>query len=172
MLNFHCDFLILLLQILTRGFDELFFPRITDVYACIYKTLREDSVIRKCMGLNNITVDMENDMHIQKRMSPKEALNKQMPLIVFYNSFVQKERNNNIHVVTFDFDIYTNDGVELALDLADRINQLFDNQSLRLFKGVFFKGQYVGFAEVASEIEHSYKYFTRFEFIFEIEGCS
>ncbi|WP_241754030.1 hypothetical protein [Bacillus cereus] len=74
------------------------------------------------MGLNNITVDMENDMHIQKRMSPKEALNKQIPLIVFYNSFVQKERNNNIHVVTFDFDIYTNDGVELALDLADRIN--------------------------------------------------
>ncbi|MFF1995210.1 hypothetical protein ACFVWC_29175 [Bacillus mycoides] len=150
----------------------MFFPRITDVYTCIHKTLREDSVIRKCMGLNNIPTDMENDMHIQKRMSPKEALSTQLPLIAFYKSFVKKERNHNTHVVTFDFDIYTNDDVELALDLADRINHLFDNQSIQLLKGVFSKGQYVGSAEVVSEIEHSYKYFTRFEFIFEIEGCS
>ncbi len=117
MLNFHCDFLILLLQILTRGCDELFFPRITDVYACIHKTLREDSVIRKCMGLNNITVDMENEMHIQKRMSPKEALNNQIPLIAFYKSFVQKERNNNIHVITFDFDIYVRPYGHLEIQL-------------------------------------------------------
>lgn len=147
------------------------FLNISDVYACIHKTLREDAVIRQLMGFNDSTTPVEMAMRIQKRRKPVELVDNNLPLISFYKLPGQREFGNHLaYVTSFDFDIYTNDDVELAIGIADRINYLFDDKYLRLSKGSSFKGQYLTSAEDVTDLENIYKYFTQVEFTFGIEG--
>lgn len=147
------------------------FLRISDVYACIHKTLREDEVIRQLMGFDSSTKTTEMALRIQKRMNPVDLVENNLPLITFYKRPGQREFKNHLAYVTaFDFDIYTKDDVELAVDIADRINYLFDNKFLNLDKGSSFRGQYITSAEDRADLENTYKYFTQIEFTFGIEG--
>lgn len=147
------------------------FLNISDVYACIHKTLREDEVIRQLMGFDENTTPVEMAMRIQKRKKPVELVADNLPLITFYKLPGQREFGNHLAYVTaFDFDIYTNDDVEKAIDIADRINDLLDDKYLNLSKGSNFKGQFVTSAEDNTDLENTYKYFTQVEFTFGIEG--
>lgn len=146
------------------------FLNISDVYASIHKKLREDEVIRQLMGFDEKTKPVEMAMRIQKRMKPNEVVDKNLPLITFYKLPGQRGINHLEYVTVFDFDIFTNDDVELAIDIADRINYLFDDKFLPLSKGSSFKGQYVTSAEDTSDLENTYKYFTQVEFTFGIKG--
>lgn len=147
------------------------FLRISDVYASIHRTLREDEVIRQLMGFDDTTTDVDKALRIQKRMHPVEVVEDNLPLITFYKMPGQREFGNHLaYVTTFDFDIFTNDDVELAIDIADRINYLFDDKYLNLAKGSSFKSQYVTSAEDRTDLENTYKYFTQVEFTFGIEG--
>ncbi|MEC2266488.1 hypothetical protein [Bacillus subtilis] len=147
------------------------FLYISDVYACIHKTLREDEVIRKLMGFDESTTSTDMALRIQKRKNPVELVDGKLPLITFYKLPGQRELTNYLSYVTaFDFDIYTNDDVELAIEIADRINYLFDDKYLPLSKGSSFKGHFVTSAEDETDLENTYKYFTQVEFTFGIEG--
>jgi hypothetical protein len=147
------------------------FLYISDVYASIHKVLREDEVIRQLMGFDDTTTDVEMALRIQKRRFPVELVENNLPLITFYKLPGQREfRNHLAYVTAFDFDIYTKDDVELAIDIADRINYLFDGKFLPLPKGSSFKGQYITSAEDNTDLENTYKYFTQIEFTFGIEG--
>ena len=120
------------------------FLHISDVYASIHKTLREDEVIRGLMGFDDTTDPVTMAMRIQKRRRPAELVNDNLPLITFYKMPGEREFGNHLaYVTSFDFDVYTNDDVEVAIDIADRINNLFDDKYLRLSKGSSFKGQYL-----------------------------
>lgn len=147
------------------------FLQISDVYACIHKTLREDEVICRLMGFDEKTKPLTKAMRIQKRMNPTQLVEKNLPLITFYKMPGQREFGNHLAYVTaFDFDIYTHDDVELAVDIADRINYLFDEEYLKIQTGSSFKGQYLTSAEDRTDLTNTYKYFTQVEFTFGIEG--
>src|SRR6185312_4088611 len=97
------------------------FLYISDVYASIHKTLREDEAIRELMGFNDKTKPVEMAKRIQKRMNPIGLVGNNLPLITFYKMPGEREYSNHLAYVTpVDFDIYTEDDVELAIDLADR----------------------------------------------------
>lgn len=145
------------------------FLYISDVYATIHKALREDPVIRKLMGFDDTTDNVEMAVRIQKRMKPVNVVDN-LPIITFYKLPGQRGVNHLEYVTVYDFDIYTGDDVELAVDLADRINYLFDNKYLNIPKGSTFKAQYVTSAEDDTDLENTYKYFTQIEFTFGIEG--
>jgi len=122
------------------------------------------------MGFDDTTTMVEMASRIQKRMKPTNVT-KNFPLIALYKLPGQREYSNHLAYVTaFDFDVYTNDDVELAVDIVDRINYLFDDKYLNLKKGSSFKGQYLTSAEDNTDMENTYKYFTQIEFTFGIEG--
>lgn len=146
------------------------FLKLSDVYASIHKMLREDEVIRQLMGFDGNTTTVEMAIRIQKRMKPSTVIDENMPLITFYKLPGQRGRNHLEYVTVFDFDIYTNDDVELAVDIADRINYLLDDKYLPLSEGSSFKAQYVTSAEDTTDLENTYKYFTQVEFTFGIKG--
>ncbi|MGG3797720.1 hypothetical protein [Metabacillus fastidiosus] len=143
---------------------------ISDVYACVHKTLREDEVIRGLMGFDNSTTDLEMELRIQKRKKPVNLVSENLPLITFYKAPGQRETNHLVYVTEFYFNIYTGNNVEVAIDIADRINELFDDKYLNLSKGSNFKGQFITSAEDATDLENTYKYFTKLKFSFELEG--
>lgn len=146
------------------------FLNISDAYASIHKTLREDSIIRQLMGFDETTTDVDMAIRIQKRERPVDLVEDRFPLIAFYKLPGQRGHNHLEYVTIFDFNIYTNDDVELAVDLADRINYLFDDKFLNLPKGSSFKGAYVTSAEDGTDLANTYKYFTQVEFTFGIKG--
>lgn len=148
------------------------FLRISDVYACIHKTLREDKIIRDLMGFTDQTTLQEMALRIQKRMTPVDVIVNNLPMISFYKSPGRRGYNPLEYTTVFDFDIYTNNDVELAIDLADRISELFDEQYLNLSQGSHFKGEYVTSAEDVTDKQDVYKYFVRILFTFGIEGVN
>lgn len=146
------------------------FLRISEVYACIDKTLREDPVIRELMRFTDTTSDVEIALRIQKRMRPVNVVDFNMPMIAFYILPGRRGINHLEYEALFDFDIYTNDDIELAIDLADRINILFNEKFFQMEQGISFRSQFVTSAEKSTDLESIFKYFTQIEFSFCIEG--
>ena len=146
------------------------FLRISSVYASIHKTLREDDVIKELRGFSDETTLEETALRIQKRMKPVDLVADNYRLISFYKLPGNRELNHLQYVTVFDFDIYTNDDVELAIELADRISDLFDDTYLKLRKGSSFKGEYVTSAEDTTDLSNTYKYYAQILFTFGIEG--
>lgn len=142
----------------------------SDVYACIHKTLREDEVIRELMGFDENTTEVDMAIRIQKRRQPVDIVTDNFPMISFYKLPGQRGYNHLEYVTAFDFDIYTNDDVELAIDISDRINDLFDDRYLNLTKGSSFKGQYITSSEDVTDLDNCYKYYTQVLFTFGIKG--
>lgn len=147
------------------------FLSISDVYATIHKTIREDEVIRGLMGFDDDTDILQESLRIQKRMHPIDLVEDNLPLITFYKLPGQLEHGNHlVYNTPFDFDIYTNDDTEKAIDIADRINYLFHDKYLKLLEGSSFKGEYITSSEDRTDLENTYKYFTQIEFNLGIEG--
>lgn len=146
------------------------FLRISDIYACIHKTLRNDAEIRRLMGFNDSTDSVEYATRIQKRAKPVELVEDNFPLITFYKLPGSREVNHLSYVTVFNFDIYTNDDVELAIDIADRIGYLFEDKYLNVPNISSFKGQYVTSAEDTTDLPNTFKYRVQIEFTFGIEG--
>lgn len=146
------------------------FLYISDVYASIHRVLREDEIIRELMGFTEDTPPEEFALRIQKRMKPVDLVADNFPMISFYKLPGFRGHNHMTYSTAFDFDIYTNDDVETAIDIADRVNELFDDQFLPLCKGISFKGQYVTSGEDVTDLNNTYKYYTQILFNLGIEG--
>lgn len=143
---------------------------ISDVYAFIHKTLREDPVLQDLMGFTPSTTLEEMAMRIQKRRKPQNLVEENLPLISFYKNPGMRGGDNYLEYRThFDFDIYTQDDVELAIQIADRISELFDDEYVGLKKGSYFKGEYLTSAEDNTDLENIYKYFTQIRYTLVIE---
>lgn len=141
---------------------------ISDVYASIHKIIREDSVIRYLMGFTEDTSPVEEAIRIQKRIKPIELVESNLPLISFYGSPGYRDTNHLTYVTSFDFDVYTSNDVETAFAIADRINVLFNDKYLSIYRGSF-KANFVTSAEDTSDMVDIFKYFTKIEFTFSIE---
>lgn len=139
--------------------------RISDVYAYIHSTLRDDPEIQSMLGLKSTATSEDFSTKIQKRKMPQGLVQENLPIISFYKNPGTRGENYLEYRFIVDFDIYTQDDVELAIEIADRIAQLFDNKFLSGLKaGSVFKGEYVTSAEDETNPTNGYKYFTQLGF--------
>ena len=145
--------------------------KVSDLYYAVHKTIREDEVLRELMGFDENTDMVEMATRIQKRMKPQNLAKENLPLITFYKLPGNRGVRNHLEYSTaFDFDVYTNDDVELALDITDRISDLFDDEFLKCYSGTSFKGEYITSSEDNTDLENTYKYFSQILFNLGIEG--
>ncbi|MCM3132936.1 hypothetical protein M3629_09070 [Paenibacillus polysaccharolyticus] len=142
---------------------------VSDVYAYIHSTLRQDPEIFAMLGLTVDTYLEDLETKIQKRKKPKDLVQHNLPLITFYKNPGARGENYQEYRFIVDFDIYTQDDVELAVNIADRICQIFDDQYFWMPKGSVFKGEYVTSAEDDIDLENTYKYFTQICFTIGID---
>lgn len=139
--------------------------RISDIYAYIHSILRDDPEIQSMLGLKSTATSEDFSTKIQKRKTPQGLVQENLPLISFYKNPGARGENYLEYRFNVDFDIYTQDDVELAIEIADRIAQLFDNKFMSgLKEGSVFKGEYVTSAEDETNPTNGYKYFTQLGF--------
>lgn len=122
------------------------------------------------MRFKPTATSLDISTRLQKRREPVNMVDGNLPLVTFYKLPGSRGLNHLEYVTPFDFDIYTDGDVELAINIADRINYLFDGQYLSLARGSTFKAEYVTSAEDKSDLEDVFKYFTQISFTFGIEG--
>jgi hypothetical protein len=143
---------------------------ISDIYAYIHTTLRQDPEIISMLGLAADASLEDLATKIQKRKQPQNLVQHNLPLISFYKNPGARGTNYLEYRFIVDFDIYSQDDVELAINIADRIAQLFDDKFMSgLTKGSVFKGEYVTSAEDDTDLENTYKYFTQIGFTIGID---
>lgn len=141
----------------------------SDLYAYIHKTLREDSKIIELLGLSGNLLDAAKK--IQKKRNPKGLISEDLPIISFYANPGVRGENHLAYMFTMDFDIYTLDGdEELAIEIADRINEIFEDSYLGIPKGSSFKSEFLTMGEVETNQEDTFKYFTQILYTIGIEG--
>jgi hypothetical protein len=142
---------------------------ISNFYAYIHRVLRDDPKIRSMIGLNDSSSLEDAATRIQKRKKPQDLVSKNHPVITFYKNAGARGTNYLEYKFIVDFDVYTQNDVELALNINDRIIELFDDQYIGIAKGSFFKGQYITGAEDDTDMENKYKYFTQIGYTIGIE---
>lgn len=143
--------------------------RMSDIYACLHKTVREDAEILRLMGLTEDEPLDKLASSIQKRKKPKGVVINNLPLITFFKNPGAREENYLVYRFIVDFEIYTQDDVETAIDIADRITDLFDGKFLSGVTGSVFKGEYVTSAEDDTDLKNAYKYFVQIGFSIGLE---
>jgi len=147
--------------------------RMSDLYAYIHSTLREDEEIQELMKFTNSASALTKAKRIQKRRNPKGLIvnDNNLPLISFYANPGTRGENHLEYMVAFDFDIYVMDGSEeTAIDIADRINSLFDGKFLDLACIDSFTCEFLTMGEVDTDQKDVYKYFTQILFNIEMKG--
>lgn len=145
--------------------------RMSDLYAYIHKVLREDKVIRELMGFTSSTTLKEMAERIQKKRKPTGLVKPNLPIISFYVNPGVRGENHLTYMTAFDFDIYVLDGnEETAIDLADRINALFDGQYIGLRCVNSLKCEFLTMGEDVTDQPDIYKFFTQILFTIGLEG--
>lgn len=145
--------------------------RMSDLYAYIHTVLREDDVIRSLMGFTPSTTLEEMAQKIQKKRKPTGLIKDNLPVISFYANPGVRGENHLEYLVAFDFDIYVLDGEEeTAINIADRINEIFDNQYIGLKCVSSLKSEFLTMGEVETDQEDTFKFFTQILFTIVIEG--
>lgn len=144
--------------------------KISDVYAALHKILREDEVIAELMGFTADTSALEKAKRIQKRKIPMDVLEgSKLPLISFYKLPGRAENNHLSYMTPFDFDVYTNNDAETAINIADRINELLHDQYVPVCSGSL-KSKYVTSAEDATDLKDIYKFYSQILVNLTLEG--
>ncbi|NGQ95313.1 hypothetical protein G3578_09115 [Brevibacillus sp. SYP-B805] len=128
-----------------------------DLYNNIYSVLANDEDVLNYLGIGASANDLTKEMHLQKRAKPLNIVD-HIPLIAFYAPpGGERERGNElVYNTPFRFDIYTNDDVNLAHQIAKRIVALFEGK-LMPFQGMEnFESKFVTMYESDSGLQNAY----------------
>lgn len=128
---------------------------VVNLYNNIWSIIANDSIILTFMnlvGADNLT----KAKRIQKRARPQNIIDN-LPLITFYSPDGNLElKNSYVYNAVFVFDVYTNDDVELAHNLAQRIIEIFDRE-LHPMNGVeSFESKFIRAYESNSNLANTY----------------
>lgn len=145
--------------------------RMSDVYAYVHTALREDEEIQVLMGFDADTTLEEKAQRIQRKRKPTGIIKDSLPVISFYTNPGVRGDNHLEYMAAFDFDIYVLDGdEETAINIADRINVIFDEQYLGLKCVNSQKSEFLTMGEVETDYDDIYKFFTQILFTIGLEG--
>ncbi|MFF2480279.1 hypothetical protein [Paenibacillus sp. NPDC058071] len=102
---------------------------LSELYDQVRRRLTDDAVLLSLLG-----VDASNQAaileRIDMRMNPGNLQEEKLPLIAFHAAprlrFLEEE-NRNCSIIMFHFHVFTKGEVELALRIADRLTELFQD---------------------------------------------
>lgn len=143
---------------------------IVDLYNSIYLTLSQDDGVLNLLGLNANSSALDKAKKIQKRARPSDLAISNMPLITFFAPPGRRDAGNmTVYNVGIIFDIYTNDDVNKAQRLADRIYDLFNQETPELLNLENFECYVVSEHESATDLENVYCFTVVVEFSIVID---
>lgn len=104
----------------------------TDLYNGIYRVLANDTDVLNYLGVDTTLPSnqllLEKARRIQKRSKP-QRLAENLPMITFFAPPGRRSpKNHLVYNTVFVFDVYTNDDVNLAHRIGDKIMELFDGE--------------------------------------------
>lgn len=142
----------------------------TALYSDIHRVLRTDKKFLQLMELSDAEPKVLGK-RIQKRARPSGMSLENMPLVTFY-AIPKGGADLNNHLIynaIFMFDVYTNDDVSLALDITDRIVELFHGQISPFQEVENFETRLMAQHESVSDLEDSYCFTTVLHFSLAID---
>jgi hypothetical protein len=129
---------------------------VVNLYNGIYKILANDDVILNLLGITNKTDNLKKAKQIKKRSNPPDIINN-LPVISFYSPGGGREvKNNDVYGATFVFDIYTKDDVDLALNISQRLMELFDGKLNSMFGVESLESEFVEAYESKADLQNTY----------------
>ena len=132
-----------------------------NLYNGIYRALANDSVILQLLKLDPLADNITKALRIQKRAKPQNLVLGNLPLITFYTPGGRRGRENDyVFEATFVFDVYTNDDVDLAHRISQRITALFNGEILPFMGVENFSSRLMDEHESESSLPNSYCYTT------------
>lgn len=144
---------------------------VSDIYAYVHQTLREDGEIARLMGFDSSTTILEMSKRIQKRSKPDVKVRENLPIISFYKIPGLRERNHLTYTFPIVFNIFVLNGYEeTAMEIADRINAIFDGQYVDLKCINSQKSEFDTMGETDSDYEDIFQFFTEIIFTISLEG--
>ncbi len=134
---------------------------VVDLYNGIYSVLSNDTTVLSYLGILNSSDDVDEyalmkARHIQKRAKPQNLADN-IPLISFYTAPGRRDgRNLEVYTTDFVFDIFTNDDVPLAQDIAQRVMDLFEGVVTPFVNVENFEGFFITAYESESDLPDTY----------------
>jgi len=130
---------------------------VVDLYNNIYRVLANDEAVLNYLGVGVSASALTKAKHLQKRAKPQNIVDN-LPLIAFYAPpGGGRERGNElVYNAPFVFDIYTNDDVNLAHQIAKRIIDLFEGKLMPFMGMENFESKFVTGYESDSGMQNAY----------------
>lgn len=129
---------------------------IVNLYNGIYRILANDDVILNLLGIADKSDNLKKAKRIQKRSQPQIII-EELPIITFYSPAGKRGvKNAEVYNATFMFDIYTKDNVDLALNIAQRIIELFEKKLNPMIGVETFESSFVEGYESRSNLPNTY----------------
>lgn len=129
---------------------------IVNLYNGIYRILANDDVILNLLGITDKSDNLKKAKRIQKRSQPQIII-EELPIITFYSPAGKRGvKNTEVYNATFMFDIYTKDNVDLALNIAQRIIELFEKKLNPMMGVETFESSFVEGYESRSNLQNTY----------------
>jgi hypothetical protein len=142
---------------------------VVNLYNGVYKVLANDNTVLNYLGIGASASNLEKAKHIQKRAKPQN-LAESLPLIAFYALPGKREGQNLlVYTTNFVFDIYTNDDVNLAQQIADRISSLFDGEIHPMMGIESYESLVVTMHESESDLANTYCFTVVIQFSMTLE---
>ena len=137
---------------------------VVGLYNNVYTALIEDTELLTLLGLSNTSSFLEKAKKLQKRAKPPNLISN-VPLIAFYAPPGSVDRGNyEVYVAPIVFNIYTNDDVNKAHQVATRLSQIFHNENLPFCGMDSFESKMVTSYESSVDIENVYCFTVVIEF--------
>lgn len=145
---------------------------VVELYNGIYRWLAQDEVILNYLGLAPTSSATEKARHIQKRVQP-QLLAENLPLIAFYAPPGRREgKNHLVYTTDFIFDIYTQDDVELAQKIGQRLIDCFDAKIVPFQRIENFESCWETAHESTVDLENTYCFTVVIKFSISLEKNS
>lgn len=142
---------------------------VVNLYNGIYRVLANDKSVLSYLGIDSKATPLERAKHIQKRHKPQD-LTDNMPIIAFYAPPGTRSGDNYlVYETNFIFDIYTNDDVNLAHQIADRIKSLFEGVIHPMMGIESFESCVESMHESATDLNNTYCFTVVVQFTVSME---
>ena len=157
---------------------------IVELYDAIYQLLSTDQTVLNYLRVSDLLLsetfasDLDDEQRnrlakankIQRQQMPKQLF-ESLPILTFYSMPGGRDINNlMVYNGRFMFDIYTDNNVDLALQVSKRLFELLDNQFLDVANTASLKGIWLDGYESPTNDADTYCFTNLFDLSIVIEN--